>query len=344
MPERTYMGVDARRDHSFRVPDPLASVRFGVPNACTQCHTDRRDQWAADFITQRTGRKEPYYPHTALLAAAHRNDAAVAPDLLAYAQDKGAPAMLRATALLESGRFPSGPQQAAIDAALISPDPLLRASAVAALGNVDLPTRLQHLRALLADPVKSVRMAVALQLSQVPQSRAPAELQAPLGKLFDEYRQSLLYNADMPESMSNLALHQAAQGDLVAAEKSLRHALKVAPRYLPAMLNLSDLQRATDRDAAGETVLREALAAFPESADVRHMLGLLFVRTDRKADSVALFAEASRLAPDNAQYALVHGLALVETGKQTLGLQVLRAAARRFPGNAQIEQTLTAHE
>jgi predicted CXXCH cytochrome family protein len=47
MPERTYMGVDSRRDHSFRIPDPIASLRFGVPNACTQCHTDRDDAWAA---------------------------------------------------------------------------------------------------------------------------------------------------------------------------------------------------------------------------------------------------------------------------------------------------------
>src|SRR5690606_26863640 len=31
MDTRTYMGVDIRHDHSFRVPDPLASQRFGVP-------------------------------------------------------------------------------------------------------------------------------------------------------------------------------------------------------------------------------------------------------------------------------------------------------------------------
>jgi tetratricopeptide (TPR) repeat protein/nitrate/TMAO reductase-like tetraheme cytochrome c subunit len=38
MPQTTYMQVDPRRDHSFRVPRPDLSVQFGTPNACTGCH------------------------------------------------------------------------------------------------------------------------------------------------------------------------------------------------------------------------------------------------------------------------------------------------------------------
>lgn len=38
MPETTYMELDARRDHSLRVPRPDLSVKFGTPNACTGCH------------------------------------------------------------------------------------------------------------------------------------------------------------------------------------------------------------------------------------------------------------------------------------------------------------------
>ncbi len=40
MPATTYMELDARRDHSLRVPRPDLSVRFGTPNACTGCHID----------------------------------------------------------------------------------------------------------------------------------------------------------------------------------------------------------------------------------------------------------------------------------------------------------------
>lgn len=38
MPATTYMEVDPRRDHSFRVPRPDLSTRIGTPNACSQCH------------------------------------------------------------------------------------------------------------------------------------------------------------------------------------------------------------------------------------------------------------------------------------------------------------------
>lgn len=38
MPERTYMEVDPRRDHSIRVPRPDLTQKLGVPNACSQCH------------------------------------------------------------------------------------------------------------------------------------------------------------------------------------------------------------------------------------------------------------------------------------------------------------------
>lgn len=344
MPQRTYMGVDVRRDHSFRVPDPIASVQFGVPNTCTQCHQDKSDKWAADFITKRTGRKLPYYAQTTLLSAARKSEAAVSPRLLQYAQDPSRPAILRATALLESGRFPSPQQLDAISTALQSPDPLIRVGAVSALGDVDSQERLKRLKLLLADPVKAVRMAVAQQLADVPLATAPAQLQAALGKLFDEYRESLLYNADMPESLSNLGLFQAAQGDLAIAEKSLQQARRLAPRYLPALLNLADIYRAQYRDDLAEALLREALGDYPDSADARQSLGLLLVRTGRTQESLPLFEQASRMAPDNARYALTYALALVETGKRAEGIEVLRAATRRFPGNVALQQALKGYD
>lgn len=47
MPARNYMVVDARRDHSIRVPRPDVSLDLGTPNACASCHLDRSksDKW-----------------------------------------------------------------------------------------------------------------------------------------------------------------------------------------------------------------------------------------------------------------------------------------------------------
>ena len=50
MVERVYMGIDGRRDHSFRVPRPDLAAETGAPDACTDCHSDRTPGWAAQQI------------------------------------------------------------------------------------------------------------------------------------------------------------------------------------------------------------------------------------------------------------------------------------------------------
>ena len=70
MPARTYMVVDPRRDHSFRVPRPDLSVALGTPNACTGCHRDRAPQWAADRIAAWGGTRRA--PRTSLAPSTPR--------------------------------------------------------------------------------------------------------------------------------------------------------------------------------------------------------------------------------------------------------------------------------
>ena len=63
MPTKTYMVVDVRRDHSFRVPRPDLSVSLGTPNACTQCHTGRSVEWAAQTVAGWYTGGRPTNPH-----------------------------------------------------------------------------------------------------------------------------------------------------------------------------------------------------------------------------------------------------------------------------------------
>ena len=45
MVERVYMGIDGRRDHSFRIPRPDLTNETGAPNACMDCHNDKDAAW-----------------------------------------------------------------------------------------------------------------------------------------------------------------------------------------------------------------------------------------------------------------------------------------------------------
>ncbi|HZN34016.1 MAG TPA: multiheme c-type cytochrome, partial [Pirellulaceae bacterium] len=57
MPQTTYMDVDPRRDHSFRVPRPDLSVTLGTPNACTGCHL--RDEVLPGQTASASGGRQP---------------------------------------------------------------------------------------------------------------------------------------------------------------------------------------------------------------------------------------------------------------------------------------------
>ena len=61
MPGKVYMGNDLRHDHSFRVPRPDLTVKYGTPNACNNCHNNKPAQWAADAITKWYGPERKYH-------------------------------------------------------------------------------------------------------------------------------------------------------------------------------------------------------------------------------------------------------------------------------------------
>ncbi len=346
MPETVYMGVDPRRDHSFRIPDPIASVELGVPNACSSCHGEQAgegEQWLVDFLSSRNGNSDMQYEHAAIIAAARQGDASVAPALLALASDATSSAMLRSIALIESARFPSLRNLSVALAALGSSDALLRTNAISALSFQDVFSSFQYLQALLDDPIKSVRMAVARQLSSIPLAQVPARFQATFSNLLTEYEESLLFNADMPEYMSDLGAFYVARGDLDSAQEALLHARELSPAYLPALINLSDVYRAQARDDLGEVVLNDALALYPESGDVNYALGILYVRTGRIQQSISLFDSARSLAADNPQYVYIYAVALAEVGRVEEAISVLEAAQQDFPNDAQIREALQAY-
>ena len=43
------------RSHTFRFLSPVVTQRYGVPNPCTSCHTDRTTEWAVDALRRWPG-------------------------------------------------------------------------------------------------------------------------------------------------------------------------------------------------------------------------------------------------------------------------------------------------
>ena len=234
MPAQTYMVVDPRRDHSFRVPRPDLTVKLGTPNACNICHDDRSAQWAADAVAERfgSGRTDTFHYGEALRAG--REWLPGAEGLLSsVAEDPEVPGIVRASALSLLGRYLGTGSLETLENALRDRDPLVRTGALGALESVEPQLRLQLAYPLLSDPVLSVRVEAARILAAVPDRLLREDQRPVFHAALDEYVGAQLAIAERPEAHLNLGALYAQRGEAVEAERAYLRALELERATFP---------------------------------------------------------------------------------------------------------------
>jgi predicted CXXCH cytochrome family protein len=347
MPTRTYMVVDARRDHRLSVPRPGESALLGTPNACIACHDDRTNEWASAEIRQfaTRGARAPMQDDTfgVALWQARNEQSAAATSLGPLVGDQSVSPIVRATALATMASFMAPDSLAVVRSQLNASDPLLRLGAVQAFAGVPLPDRASVLIDRAQDESRAVRFAAAPLLAGVDRDRLTREQRRQVDALFAEYRQWLTRESDRAEALVVLAAFALAEHDPGAARASFEKALRRDETSLVAHLNYADYYRATGDDRGAEALLRRALTLYPDSAAVRFALGLLLVRQKQLRLAVPELRRAAELAPDNSYYAYVHAVGLHSSGQIQPALSALAVAQARFPANAQIRAALQAY-
>lgn len=334
MPATTYMVVDPRRDHSFRVPRPDLSAQYGTPNACADCHADRGDRWAADAIELWFGPQRPA-SFGARLAIGRGNEPGSADELLMLARDGEAPAIVRASAL---SLLPAvGPGSInALGAGLEDEDPLVRRGALTALDGGDPATLVRLVLPLLADPDRSVRLEAARLMAAVPSPSIPPASRGAVAAAIEEFRAAQQFNEDRAQAHLNLGWLALQQNDPALAEQEYRAALRLEPMFVPALINLADLYRLSGRDDEGEQLLRRAIEIAPESGDAYHALGLLLVRRGRPDEAADALRRAAVLSPGNPRYLYVHAVAVQSGGDVDGALRILDDGLERFPADPEL--------
>ena len=345
MPSRTYMVVDPRRDHSFRIPRPDLATALQTPDTCTQCHRDRRPAWAAEQIVRWygpvTAARRPHFGQA--IDAGRRGLANAEPSLATLASDPNEPGIARATALQLLRGYLSPRSRAAVEAAVGDADPLVRATAVAALEALPPAERPARAAAALSDPVRAVRLAAAHALADAPRESLSAEQRAGLDRAVAELIVAENVNADRPEAHVNLAALHARLGRPDEAESQLKQALVIDPRFVPAMVNMADLMRTLRRDDEGERFLQQALRVAPDSAEALHALGLRRVRQGDRAAAIDFLRRASERAPESTRFAYVYAVALHDTGTPARAIAVLEQAHRRRPADRDVLAALASY-
>lgn len=267
MIERVYMGIDGRRDHSFRIPRPDLAAETDAPNACIDCHSDRTPGWAVAEIAKRHPDSAMGSPHFAdAIAFARLDPANAVPDLLTLAQNHEQPGIVRATALDLLSQV-ADPDVATKTASLIqADDPLVRASAIAVQRGASPADRVKRLGPAIEDPTMSVRIAAARALIDVPAAGLPRPMATALQKAMFEWRESMLAKTDFPEAQMVLGGTALVLRNIQAAEAAFREAVRLDPQLVQAWIMIARI-RAAIGDAEGvRRTLDDALRANPSDA------------------------------------------------------------------------------
>jgi len=332
MPARTYMGVDPRRDHSFKVPRPDLTLRLGTPNACGRCHRDRPAAWAA-------GRAARWWPGLAsrpqfaeAIEAGRGGRPGAEAGLRRLAGDSQWPAIVRATAVSLLGARLGPGSLPVLDRALGDPDPLVRVAALGPMTALPPAERVRLAAPLLTDPIRAVRIAAARPLA-VAEAELPPERRPALAAALAEWTAAQAANADRAEAHMNLGGLHAERGDLAEAERAFHTALRRNRWFAPAWVALADTLRLQGREGEAEAALREGLLAAPGDAELHGALGLSLARQKRVAEALAPLERAAALGAEDPHHAYVFGVALHDAGQGDRALAVLREAHERHPGD-----------
>jgi len=335
MPTNRYMGVDDRRDHSFKIPRPDLSIRFDTPNACIKCHDSKSNQWASKNLAQWHGKPKAISQSKQFLMALNSGQAIKLEDHLSIIADTQLDIISRASAL-QMLNFTT--QMITIE--ILKPylehkEDLLRLSAVNAAVLLTPAIRVLHLSPLLTDKYKAIRVAAARSLVT---SHIAAKDQQFYNIALNELFNSNDISSWRGEGRANQGAIAIETNNLVAAEVAFLGAINVEPYFEAGYINLADLYRVQQRPKKAASVFVKALKNLPKSAAIKYAYGLHFVRQKNLAQALVLFEQAMVLSTNNAQYAYTFVLAMDGTGQSTQALDKLKVLILKYTDKGQLRE------
>ncbi|WP_425336245.1 multiheme c-type cytochrome [Sinorhizobium garamanticum] len=329
MPERTYMKVDRRRDHSFVIPRPDLSEAYGIPNACTSCHEGETNAWAAKRMDEWYGtawRKRRTVAHA--FAAAAKNEPNSIEALRAFLEDRELPAYVRASAVAEMARVGGAAAAADVKAAAEDHAPIVRLGAAEAAASLPPDLRMTAIDTLLKDKTRAVRVAAVAALGEA-QSELLGEARRAFGAAADDLKAYADANADVAEAQARYGLFLASRGDMDEAERTLLRAVALDPTLVGSRINLAEFYRFAGQNGKSEHAYSSAVEAMPDSAELRYGHALALVRLKTIPDAVTELEAAVTLEPGNTRYRTTLAIALDSIGRTEEAFSLLAHAIDR---------------
>lgn len=328
MPQKAYMVVDPRRDHSFRVPRPDLSVSYGVPNACNQCHTGKDAAWAANAVRNWLGRDAMGLQRFA--EAFHKvrgTEVGAEQSLQEVLRDLTEPPVARGSLLAEAGGFLNAIADE-VKTGLHADSVPERLGALTAVGNLPISQRWPLAEHLLRDPERNLRIEAArLLLDPALDEKQKRQIAKPLAELQEAAR---IY-ASRPQWRLIAADVESKLGHAGKAVEEYEAALKIQPGFTQAYANLADTYRATGNEAKALETLERGLKQLPREGALHYSKGLSDIRQKRAAQGIRELKLATELSPEDRIFAYTYAVGLYSQGERKAALAFLQKRLGEHP-------------
>lgn len=284
MPGKKFMTLDFRRDHSFRIPRPDQSVKYGTSNACTSCHTDKSALWATRIVNRWFGpnREDHYSDH---LLKAYQGDTK---EFLKVVEETGYPAIIRASALRQYGRNISTKIAFKYWS---DPSPLIRNEALSAMAYLPSDSILTYMERSLLDSVRLVRITAARYLHSI------KKYTVAMKEAKDEYLEELAVNSDFPAGQHEWGLYYQSQQDTVKAIQAYSKALDIDDHFTSSRMNLALLYYQCGQKSKAEELYLKVITQEPDYSYPYFMLGLYYNEMEDESRSLDYLKKACEKKP-----------------------------------------------
>ncbi len=276
MPKEVISIRSTMRDHTMSVPTPENTVAFGVPNACSDCHSDKKASWAVDVVGHwwPRGRRAKMIARAEAFTAARAGRPDAEDRLIAIAADDRQGPLIQANAVgyLRNTRGTRAP--AALLAALKSDHPAIRSAAASSLGYVATPdgSARTMLLAALDDGRRAVRISALASLVNMNAGPFAAEDDTRFRRVSAEYVAAGRLRQDDATIQTDVGFVQLLNGDLRPASDALQAAVTLDPGRTRPIFLLALVRLGQGRAADARALLQQIPPSDPNYSAARDRL------------------------------------------------------------------------
>ena len=295
-----YMGNDFRRDHSFRIPRPDQSVDHGTPNACSGCHKDKSDVWAAEWIVKWYGAERPdHFSDHLIKASQPPYDEQTKNEVLQFINNLDYPAIARATAIEYYPLAGADDEISMLITALKDSSALVRYHALAKLQVYPLNQKVSFALKHITDKSRLVRIGASQLIIELDINHLEPAQQGAVNSARKELIQMLEANADFPIGRLQLGDYYFRQNDVPHAIKEYEMALKMDSLLTLIYGNLATAYNIVGNNQQALATLDQLLILENDYAHGYYLRGLLYHEIKNDKQAIADLEEAKRLDPAN---------------------------------------------